>query len=57
MDTFYPTPPDPRRDEGRTQTRRDTIEWLELTLHEVKEAIFRSNSDKALGPDEITFRV
>jgi hypothetical protein len=57
MDTFYPTPPDPRGDEGRTQTRRDTIEWPELTLHEVKEAIFGSNSDKAPGPDEITFRV
>jgi hypothetical protein len=33
------------------------IEWPPLTKDEVERAIFRSNPDKAPGPDEISFRV
>jgi hypothetical protein len=52
MDTFFPTPPTPEtsEDDNADANRQDQ------TL-EVKRAIFRSSSDKALGPDEISFRV
>jgi ribonuclease HI len=60
MATFFPTPPipegpDPERLIGNSE--RHTIEWPPLTKHEAERAIFRSNPDKAPGPDEISFRV
>jgi hypothetical protein len=60
MNTFFPTPPilETSEDDNTDASRQDqTLEWPQLTKHEVKRAIFRSSSDKALGPDEISFRV
>ena len=33
------------------------IRWPSLTENEVERAIFKSNPDKAPGPDDISFRV
>lgn len=59
IDTFSPTPPRPEemRPPDRNGTSGEMIEWPELTLQEVEAGIFKSNQDKAPGPDEITFRV
>jgi hypothetical protein len=38
-------------------TAASHIKWPRLTKHEVEHAIFRSSPDKALGLDEISFRV
>lgn len=58
--TFFPTPLAP--EEGKETTdyrdhRSLSLGWPFLRKHEVKQAIFRSNLDKALGLDEISFRV
>ena len=47
IDTFFPTLPMPL----------EPIEWPSLTNYEIERAIFKSNPDKAPGPDEINFRV
>jgi hypothetical protein len=60
MDTFFPTLPLPEgRDPDRAARGRvgHDIRWPPLTKNEVKRAIFKSSPDKALGPDEISFRV
>jgi hypothetical protein len=60
MATFFPTLPMPKGHDPVQKTRCSTaadIEWPSLTKDEVERAIFRSNPDKALGPDEISFRV
>jgi hypothetical protein len=60
MDTFFPTPPLPEgRDPDRVVRSRvgHDIGWPPLTKNEVERAIFKSNPDKAPGPDEISFRV
>jgi hypothetical protein len=60
MDTFFPTPPIPETSENENVDARgqdQTLEWPQLTRHEVRRAIFRSSSDKALGLDRISFRV
>jgi len=60
MDTFFPTPPTletPEDDNVNARGKDQTLEWPQLIRHEVKRAIFRSSSDKAPGPDEISFRV
>jgi hypothetical protein len=60
MATFFPTPPTPEgRDPDRPagSSRKQDIEWPPLTKGEVERAIFKSNPDKAPGPDEISFRV
>ena len=60
IDTFFPMLP---LSEGRdpNQAVRSRmgydIRWLPLTKNEVKRAIFKSNPNKAPGPDEISFRV
>ena len=60
IDTFFPTPPLP---EGHDPSRaaRGKVEhntkWPPLTKNEVERAIFKSSPDKALGPDEISFRI
>jgi hypothetical protein len=58
--TFFPTPPIPKGHDPDRPTRKNKkqdIEWLPLIKCEVERAIFKSNPDKALGPDEISFRV
>jgi hypothetical protein len=60
MDTFFPTPPTPKGYDPNPSTgknKKQDIEWLPLIKGEVKRVIFKSNPDKALGPDEISFRV
>jgi hypothetical protein len=60
MATFFPTPPTPEGHNPDRLTRKNKkqdIEWLPLTKCEVERAIFKSNPDKAPGPDEISFRV
>jgi hypothetical protein len=59
MDTFFPMPPMPEASNNSTEpdSRAELIEWPSLTKHEVERAIFKSNPDKASGPDEISFRV
>ena len=60
IDTFFPTPPTPETSENEnvdTRGQDQTLEWLQLIRHEVRRAIFRSSSDKAPGPDGISFRV
>jgi hypothetical protein len=60
MATFFPTPPTPEgRDPDRPagSSRKQDIEWLPLIKGEVERVIFKSNPDKAPGPDEISFRV
>jgi hypothetical protein len=60
MNTFFPTPPLPEgRDPDRAVRSRagHDIGWPPLTKNEVERAIFKSNPDKAPGPDEISFRV
>jgi hypothetical protein len=60
MDTFFPTLPLPEgRDPSRAARGRieHDIKWPPLTKNEAERAIFKSNPDKALGSDEISFRV
>jgi hypothetical protein len=60
MDTFFPTPPTPKGYDPNPPTgknKKQDIEWLPLTKGEVERVIFKSNPDKAPGPDEISFRV
>jgi ribonuclease HI len=60
MSTFFPTPPLPEGcdpDQAVRNTSEQAIEWPPLTKEEVERAVFRSNPDKAPGPDEISFRV
>jgi hypothetical protein len=60
MATFFLTPPMPKGHDPDHETGGSTthnIKWPPLTKDEVERAIFRSNPDKALGPDEISFRV
>ena len=60
MATFFPTPPAPEEGEETTDNRNHrnpSLAWPFLRKHEVEQAIFRSNPDKAPGPDEISFRV
>jgi hypothetical protein len=60
IDIFFPTPPTPEtsEDDNVDASRQgQTLEWLQLTKHKVKRAIFRSSSDKALGLDRISFWV
>jgi len=60
IDTFFPMLPLP---EGRDPDRvvrsraRHDIRWLPLIKNKVKRAIFKSNPDKAPGPDKISFCV
>jgi hypothetical protein len=56
MDTFFPVPPEPEGGTAQTRTQGQSVEWPELTLPEVKEAIIESSLEKAPRPDEITFR-
>jgi hypothetical protein len=58
MSTFFPIPPlpegrDPDREAG-SRGKKD-IKWPPLTKDEIERAIFKSNPDKAPGPDEISF--
>jgi hypothetical protein len=58
--TFFPTPPMPGGHEpvqAVGAASKQAIEWPLLTKEEVEKAVFRSNPDKASGPDEISFRV
>ncbi|KAM0712557.1 hypothetical protein Q7P35_000003 [Cladosporium inversicolor] len=58
MATFFPTPPAPEEGEETTDYCdycSPSISWPYLRKHEVEQAIFRSNPDKALGLDEISF--
>jgi hypothetical protein len=60
MDTFFPTLLLPKgRDPDRVTRGRVgyDIRWPSLTKSEVKRAIFKSSPNKALGLDEISFRV
>jgi hypothetical protein len=60
MATFFPTPPIPVGLDPDRVTRggaEPDIKWPPLTKDEVERAIFRSNPDKAPGPDEISFLV
>ena len=60
MSTFFPTPPLPEGcdpDQAVRNTSEQAIEWPPLTKGQVERAVFRSNPDKAPGPDEISFRV
>jgi hypothetical protein len=60
MSTFFPTPPVPEGsdpDQADRNASGQVIEWPPLIKDEVERAVFRSNPDKAPGPDEITFRV
>jgi hypothetical protein len=59
MSTFFPTPPTPEgcEPDRAIGANAQTIEWPPLTKEEVERAVFRSNPDKAPGPDEISFRV
>ena len=60
IDTFFPMLPLPEgRDPDRAVRSRAgyDIRWLPLTKNEVERAIFKSNPDKAPGPDEISFRM
>jgi hypothetical protein len=60
MATFFPTPPIPAGLDPDPIARSDVepdIQWPPLTKDEVERAIFRSNPDKAPGPDELSFRV
>jgi len=57
IDTFFLELLEPEGETIYHTTHTDKIEWPELEKHEVKESIFRSSKDKALGPDEITFQV
>jgi hypothetical protein len=47
MDTFFPVPPEPEGGTAQTRTQGQSVEWPELTLPEVKEAIIESSLDKA----------
>jgi len=58
IDTFFPTLllPEGRDPDRVVRSRaRYNIRWPPLTKNEVERAIFKSNPDKALGPDEISF--
>jgi hypothetical protein len=59
MATFFPTPlaPEATGSETAEGSTSQSIRWPSLTKHEVERAIFKSNPDKAPGPDEISFRV
>jgi len=60
MATFFPMPLALEEGEETTDNcnyHNLSLAWPFLRKHEVKQAIFRSNLDKALGPDEISFRV
>ena len=60
MATFFPTPTAPEEGQETTDNgnhRNPSLAWPFLRKHEVEQAIFRSNPDKAPGPDEISFRV
>jgi hypothetical protein len=60
INTFFPTPPLPEgRDPDQVVRSRagHDIGWLPLTKNKVERAIFKSNPDKAPGPDEISFCV
>jgi hypothetical protein len=60
MEAFFPTPPMPEASNNRARRtihQARPLKWPCLTKHEVERAIFRSNPDKALGKDEISFRV
>jgi hypothetical protein len=57
MDTFFPQPLEAEDGSSELRLIGRTSKWSELTIYEVEGVIFKSSKDKALGLDEITFRV
>jgi exonuclease III len=56
INTFFPQPPKAEEGIREPYLQGRKPKWPELTIHEVREAIFKSSKDRAPGLDELTFR-
>jgi hypothetical protein len=55
LQSFFSTPP--LCEQENTLTAYDQLTWKPIAKHEVKAAVFRANSDKALERDGLSARV